>query len=88
MRKNITIDLEAYNRLCGHKRPGESFSDLIKRLVRPAFDVREWVRTIEKCQLSPEALEAIEEQVQRRSWRPRGSDPAADRRTPDRPSPP
>ena len=32
-RKSISLDEEAYKRLLAHKRGGESFGDVIKRLV-------------------------------------------------------
>jgi predicted CopG family antitoxin len=38
-RKTIRINLEAYERLKNHKKPSESFSQTIKRVVRPPFDV-------------------------------------------------
>ncbi|GAB6878751.1 hypothetical protein JCM17823_10250 [Halorubrum gandharaense] len=37
-RKTVPLDEEAYNRLTAHKRAGESFSDVVKRLT----DERSW----------------------------------------------
>lgn len=62
--KTITIDLEAYDRLKGAQKPNESFSQTIKRVVRKPFDVDAWLKKID--QLSPEAVEAIEQQVANR----------------------
>ena len=62
--KTITIDLEAYDRLKNAQKPNESFSQTIKRVVRKPFDVDAWLKKID--QLSPEAVEAIEQQVANR----------------------
>ncbi len=64
--KTITIDLEAYERLKNAKRPEESFSQAIKRLVRPPFDFDAWMKKIRSDPLSPEAVEAIEQVIKNR----------------------
>ncbi len=46
--RTITIDLAAYDRLRAHKREGESFSQVIKRLFRKPVDVREAIRSAEE----------------------------------------
>jgi predicted CopG family antitoxin len=61
--KSITIDLEAYERLKAHKRETESFSQVIKRLVSPPFDLDEYFRQIEADPMSQEAVEAVEEHI-------------------------
>ena len=38
--KTISIDLEAYDRLRGVRRDKESFSETIKRVVKPPFRLR------------------------------------------------
>ncbi len=69
--KTISLDLEAYNRLKKAKKKEESFSEAIKRLVRPPFDVEAWLKRIEDHPLSDEACEAIEQAVAHRSKYPR-----------------
>ena len=61
--KTISIDLEAYDRLKAHKRENESFSQTIKRLVRPPIDLDEYFRRIEGNPMSKEAVEAVEEHI-------------------------
>src|SRR4051812_23781043 len=64
--KTISIDLEAYNRLKSVKKPDESFSQTIKRVVRKPVDLDALFRRLAKDPLSKEAVEAVEQQIAQR----------------------
>lgn len=64
--KSITIDLDAYARLKHAKRDSESFSQAIKRLVRPPFDLEAWLKTLQRNPLSEKARQAVEDAVANR----------------------
>jgi predicted CopG family antitoxin len=69
--KTISIDLDAYERLKQAKRPNESFSEAIKRLVAPAMDVAAWLRELDENPLSDRAAKAIRKAIRSRSGYPR-----------------
>lgn len=64
--KTISIDLEAYDRLRGVRRDKESFSETIKRVVKPPFDYVAFRRQLERLSLSDKAGLAIEQQIRNR----------------------
>jgi predicted CopG family antitoxin len=68
--KTITIDLEAYETLSRHKRPGQSFSQVIKQHFGSVRTGRDLLQAIERVSLSPETLDAIEAQIAARSRSP------------------
>jgi predicted CopG family antitoxin len=61
--KTISIDLEAYERLKGRKKEGESFSQAIKRLVSKPFDYKKWLDDLAAHPASDEFIEAVERVV-------------------------
>jgi predicted CopG family antitoxin len=66
--KTITIDMEAYNALARRKRPGESFSQVIKRtLAAERYTAANLLEHIDKVMLSESALDATDEVVRSRS---------------------
>jgi predicted CopG family antitoxin len=71
--KTITIDLEAYKRLKQNKKENESFSQVIKRIVKPPFDVDAWLAAMRRHPISEKAAQAIEEQVAGRLRRSRSA---------------
>jgi len=64
--KTISIDVEAYERLRSVRQNKESFSQTIKRVVKPPFDFEAFRKRLERLSLSEKAAAAIEEQIQNR----------------------
>jgi predicted CopG family antitoxin len=64
--KTIRIDLDAYDRLKAVQREGESFSQVIKRVVKKPLDVQQFLDRIGEHPISKEATAAIESQIKRR----------------------
>ncbi len=64
--KTISIDVEAYERLRRVRHDNESFSQTIKRVVRPPLDYAAFRKRLEDLSLSDKAADAIEEQIQSR----------------------
>ena len=64
--KTISIDIEAYERLRSVRKDNESFSQTIKRVVKPPFDFEAFRKKVENFSLSDKAAEAIEEQIRSR----------------------
>ena len=64
--KSITIDIEAYERLKSVQDENESFSQTIRRVVKPPFDVDEWLKAFRKVDLNGDAMAAVERQIRDR----------------------
>jgi len=65
--KTITIDMEAYEMLAGRKRPGESFSGVIKRIASDErYSAHNLLAHLGEVALSSEALDAVDSVVRER----------------------
>jgi predicted CopG family antitoxin len=64
--KTMRIDQEAYDRIKAVKREGESFGQVIKRLVKKPVDVQQFFKEIGKHSLSEEATAAIRTHLMKR----------------------
>jgi len=64
--KTITIDLEAYDALARRKRPGQSFSDVIKERFVGGGTGRDLLEVVARFALDEDALAAAETQVRAR----------------------
>jgi predicted CopG family antitoxin len=68
----IRLDQGAYDRLKAVRREGESFSQVIKRVIQRPVDVQQFLKRVGEHPLSEEAAAAIESQVKRRHCSSRG----------------
>jgi predicted CopG family antitoxin len=65
--KTITIDLESYELLAARKRPGESFSRVIKRTLRDErYTASHLLEHIDEVLLAEDTLAALETVVKER----------------------
>jgi predicted CopG family antitoxin len=67
--KNIAIETDAYDRLAAHKRSGESFTDVIRRILPPTPSLTDVLRSLENNPLSEHSADAILDQVAARRTR-------------------
>lgn len=68
--KTITIDTDAYELLARAKRPGQSFSTVIKQHFGPRKTAASLLRALPSLTLKDETLDAIEAQVKERRRHP------------------
>lgn len=68
--KTITIDLEAYELLRSRKRPGQSFSVVIKSGLRRGGTGRDLTAALERVAMSDSTVDAIEKIVAARRKSP------------------
>ena len=68
--KTITIDLEAYTILSRHKRPGQSFSQVIKERLGPLKTGSTLQSALRHVKLEETTIRAIERAVQDRKKNP------------------
>ena len=61
--KTIAIDLEAYKRLKSVRSQNESFSQTIKRIVRPPVDLSRLQKQVRQHPLSRKAIDAVEQKI-------------------------
>jgi predicted CopG family antitoxin len=64
--KTISVDLAAYDRLCAARRGNESFSEVIKRVVRGNVDIGEYLYRMENNPMSGKTAAAVREHVESR----------------------
>ena len=64
--KTITIDLEAYDTLARHKKPGQSFSQVIKAHFGPRKTVRAFRQALRGSTVSAETVNAVDQVVRSR----------------------
>jgi predicted CopG family antitoxin len=70
--KTITIDIEAYDTLARHKRPGQSFSQVIKERLGSRRTGRDLAHALKRARLGESTLNALDAVVgARRRDRPR-----------------
>ena len=69
--KTISIDTEAYKRLKQNKKRDESFSQVIKRIIKQPFDLDAWLKKLRKAPMDDKFVAAVEEQVSGRLGRSR-----------------
>jgi predicted CopG family antitoxin len=67
--KTITIDIEAYGLLSRQRRPGQSFSQVIKAHFAPTHTAGRLLETMRatRAHVDEDALDATERQIQTRS---------------------
>lgn len=64
--KTITIDLEAYELLSRQKKPGQSFSQVIKQQFGATKTGADLLRSVATVRMSREALDAVDRIIARR----------------------
>ena len=65
--KTITIDLEAYDTLARHKKPGQSFSQVIKAHFGPRKTAGAFREALRATSVSERTVRAIEHVVKSRA---------------------